>query len=239
MTITTAASVRVVCALCVTLAALPVRAENAVLTAANLLTLSATVSVEVTQDVLNMAFSTQREGPDAGTVQSQLMQALEVALAEARKVARPGQVDVSTGNFSLYPRYAASGGVTQWQGTAELLVEGRDNQAIARLVGRIQTMSVARVGYSLSREAREKVEVDVSAQAIARFRSKAEAYAREFGFASTSIRTVEVSGNAMPGPPVPVMRSALAKGAMAEQVLPVEAGKASVSATVSGTVQMK
>ena len=48
--------------------------------------------------------TTTREGQDAATVQSQLKQALDAALAEARKAARPGQVEVQTGNFSLYPR---------------------------------------------------------------------------------------------------------------------------------------
>jgi predicted secreted protein len=232
-------AVRVIAALATAWSVLPVRADVAAAAASNLLTLSATASVEVTRDVLNITFSAQRDGTDAAAVQSQLIQALETALTEARKIARPGQVEVSTGSFSLYPRYAPKGSGVSWQGSAELLVEGRDSQAITQLVGRLQTMSVARVGYSLSRQAREKVEADVSAQAIARFRSKAEAYAREFGFGATSIRAVEVSGSELHSPPMPMMRSGMAQAAMADQALPVEAGKASVSATVSGTVQMK
>ena len=80
--------------------------------------------MEVTKDVLAIAFNTTREGSDAGAVQSQLKQALETALAEARKAARPGQVDVRTGNFSLYPRYSPKGGINGWQGSAEMIVEG-------------------------------------------------------------------------------------------------------------------
>ena len=68
--------------------------------------LSASASVEVTKDLLAVTFSTTREGSDANAVQAQLKQALDAALAEAKKAARPGQVDVQTGNFSLYPRYA-------------------------------------------------------------------------------------------------------------------------------------
>lgn len=220
------------------LAAGPARAD-APPPVANQLALSATASVEVTRDVLAITFSTQREGPDAGTVQSQLTQALDAALAEARKVARPGQVDVSTGNFSIVPRYAPKAGPTQWQGTVELRVEGRDVDTLTRLVGRIQTLSVARVGYSLSREAREKVQGDVSNEAIARFRSQAEAYAKAFGFNSVSLRAVEVSSNESSNPPMPMFRVAANSASMAEAVLPVEAGKATVSATVTGSVQMK
>jgi len=229
--------------LCVALAAWPCRAQVSLAgqpQAENLLSLSASATVEVTRDVLELVFSTQRDAADAATVQAQLMQALEPALAEARRLARPGQVEVSTGNFSVYPRYAPKGGVTQWQGTVELRVEGRDVDALTRLVPRITTLSVARVGYSLSREAREKVQSEVSGQAIARFRSQAEAYARAFGFSVVTLRSVEVHSQDSAHPPVPVMRAARAGAAMAaEEALPVEAGKASVSTTVSGTVQMK
>jgi predicted secreted protein len=121
------------------------------------LTLSTSASVEVTKDVLAVAFSVTREGADAQAVQSGLKQALDAALAEARKVAKPGQVDVQTGNFSLYPRYGnpGKGGqpvINGWQGTAELMVQGKDIPAIAQLSGRIQTMTIANVGYTLSRD---------------------------------------------------------------------------------------
>ena len=83
--------------------------------------LTANASVEVTKDLLAVTFSTTREGSDANAVQAQLKQALDAALAEARKAARPGQVDVQTGNFSLYPRYSngsssARPAITGWQG---------------------------------------------------------------------------------------------------------------------------
>lgn len=225
-------------ALCAALAGAPARGDTPAVPL-NVVSLSATASVELTRDVLSIAFSATREGPEAGAVQTQLVQALEQALAEARKIARPGQVDVSTGHFSLYPRYAPKGGISGWQGTAEMLVEGRDSEAIARLAGRLQGMSVARVGYSLSREARERVEAEVSAQAIARFRARAEAYARQFGFGSFSIREVQVTTNDAPNFPVPMLRAPRAAMAASEEALPVEAGKASVSASVSGSVQMK
>ena len=214
------------------------RAEQAAVVA-NQLALSASATAEVANDMLSITFSTQREGADAALVQSQLTQALNVALAEARKVARPGQVEVSTGNFSVFPRYGSKGEPAKWQGTVELRVEGRDFEALTRLVGRIQTLTVAQVGYRLSREAREKAEGEVSAQAIARFRAQAEAYARAFGFAGVSLRQVEVNTNAS-GPPMPRFRVAAAEmSAAAAPPLPVAAGNSEVSVVVSGSVQMQ
>lgn len=204
----------------------------------NVMTLSASATAEVTMDLLSITFSTNREGLEAAAVQSQLKQALDAALAEARRVAKPGQVDVRTGNFSLMPRYGQKGVITGWQGTAQLVAEGRDQQAISQLAGRITTLSIARVGQGLSREAREKAEAETTAQAIARFRERALAQAQLFGFSGYSIREVQVGTDGATAPMPVVALRARAMAAPADEALPVEAGKASVTATVGGSVQM-
>lgn len=235
-------------ALCAAALAAPAAAQGVAPAPVNVVSLSASATVELARDWLTVVFSTTREAADASAVQLQLKQALDVALTEARKGARPGQLEVQTGAFSLYPRYApptpksAAGGggatIAGWQGSTELVVEGRDTQAIAQLTSRITTLSIARVGFSLSREARERVEADVSAQAIARFRARAEAVSKQFGMGGHVIREVAVStGDPGPGPIQPMMRAQSSR-AMVEESLPVEAGKAQVTATVSGSIQM-
>ena len=223
--------------LCLALATPLVRADPPVV--ANQLTLSASATAEISNDVLVITFSTQREGADPAALQAHLTQALNAALAEARKAARPGQVEISTGNFSVQPRYTGKDEPMKWHGVAELRAEGKDFEALAQLVGRIRTLSVAQVGYQLSREAREKVEGEVGTQAIARFRSQAEAHAKAFGFGSVTLRAVEVSTNASSGPPMPRFRAASAEMAMAAAPLPVQAGTSEVSVVVSGSVQMQ
>ena len=200
--------------------------------------LSSSATLEVTKDLLNISFNTTREGTDAASVQAQLKQALDAALVEAKKVAKPGQVDVQTGNFSLSPRYTSKGVINGWQGSAELIVEGRDMQAIGQLRGRITTLTIARVGYALSRELREKSEAEVSGQAIARYRAKAADCAKQFGYAGYTIREVNVSSNEQQ----PVVRQfalqAKAMAAPSDDALPVEPGKGTVTVNVAGTVQM-
>ena len=205
----------------------------------NVVNLEAGASREVTQDELGVVFTTTREGPEAAAVQSQLKQALDAALAEARRVAKPGQLEVRTGNFSLAPRYTPKGSANGWSGLAELIVEGSDAQAIAELTGRIQTMTIARVGYSLSRAARERVEADVTAQAIESFRAKAARMAGLFGFTGYLLREVHVGSHApQPYAPAEFARSRVAAAPMADSSLPVEAGRATVAATVNGSIQL-
>ncbi|MDP3070241.1 MAG: SIMPL domain-containing protein [Opitutaceae bacterium] len=205
----------------------------------NVVNLSASAVVEVDRDWMSVTFSTRRDGADAGLVQRQLKQALDAALTEARAAARPGQLEVQTGQFSLQPRYTPQGAaIAGWQGTAELLVQGRDSQAIAQLSARIQTLTIARVAYSVSREARDKVDGEVSAMAVAAFRAKADRAAQQFGFSGWTLREVQLGGQE----PNPVhsqpMRAQLSRGGV-EEALPVEAGKALVTAVVSGSVQLQ
>jgi predicted secreted protein len=225
------------CALLALSAATPVRAETP--PPQGVLSLTASASVEVARDLLSVTFSTTKDGADANAVQAQLKQALDAALAEAKKAARPGQLDVQTGTFSLYPRYAPKGGINGWQGTAQVVVEGRDMAAIGALTGRIASMTIAGVDFRLSREASQKVEGEVTAEAIARYRSKANEYAKQFGYAGYAIREVNVStGDAQPIV-VPRARMTAMSSASSADPLSVEPGKAVVTATVSGSVQMK
>jgi predicted secreted protein len=202
--------------------------------------LTSSATVEVTKDLLTISLATTKEGQDPASVQSQLKQALDAALAEAKKSVKPGQLDVQTGNFSLQPRYTNKGVINGWLGTAELVVEGRDMQAIGQLTGRITTLTISGVSYNISRELREKTEGEVAAQAIARYRAKAADYAKQFGYAGYAVREVNVQGNDV-GPirPMPTFARAKAMSASGDEALAVEPGKGSVTITVNGTVQMK
>lgn len=207
----------------------------------NVVSLAAAASLQVPQDWLTVVLATTREGSDAAALQAQLKLALDTALAEARRAARtpaPQDLEVQTGGFSLNPRYGRDGRMSGWSGRAELQLQGRDTAAIAQLAGRIQTLTVASTGFSLSREAREKVESQVVAEAIGRFRARADEVSRQFGFTGWTLREVNVQTELPMGQPQPRMRVASAMAVAADEALPVEAGKATVSVTVAGSVAL-
>lgn len=206
----------------------------------NVVQLSADGSIEVPQDFLTLTLSTTREAADAAAVQTQLKTAIDAALAEARKSAQPGQLDVRTGAFSLYPRYTKEGKISAWQGTAEIVLEGRDFGRISTTAGRVPALTVNQVMFSLSREQRMQVETQAQAMAIAQFKAKAGEIARSFGFADYSLREVSVNAHDAGGPPRPRVMAMQAKAASGDMApVPVEAGKSTVQVTVSGAVQLK
>jgi predicted secreted protein len=204
----------------------------------NVLQLQASGSVEVQQDLLTMTLTTARDGTDPNAVQAQLKAALEAALVEARKTAQPGQLDVRSGNFALYPRHDRQGRIAGWNGSAELILDGRDFPRITQAAGRVQTMTLGGIGFGLSREQRAKVEADAQSLAIERFKSKATELAKGFGFTGYTLREVAVNSNE-PGP-VPRFRTMAmpANASASDSTVPVEPGKSTVTVTVSGSVQL-
>lgn len=209
----------------------------------NVMSLAASASMEVTLDQLTVVLTAVKEGAEAPLVQTQLRLALDAALAEARKAVRPGQLEVRTGVFSLVPRYGPkAGNLVGWVGRAELVIQGRDLQAVGQMAGRLNTMSVSSASYSLSREALENAEAEVTARAITRFRERALTQAQGFGFSSFTIREVQVGTPDQPVTdfrPMPRLMSVASGAPPPEAAIPVEAGKTQVATTVTGSVQMQ
>jgi len=206
----------------------------------NVVQLNASGTVEAQQDLLVLTLSTSKDGADAAAVQTQLKQALDSALAEARRNAQPGQLDVRTGPFGLYPRYAKDGKINGWQGRSELVMEGRDFSRITTTAGKIQAMAISQVAFALSREARAKVESEAQAQAIEQFKARAAELAKGFGFSNYSLREIAVNSNEIsPGPRPRMMAMEAKASSFSDSAVPVEAGKAQVVVNVSGSVQMR
>lgn len=213
------------------------------ITPANWVGLSASGFLEVQQDWLILRMNTTREGSDATSVQTQLKTAMESAMVTARTAAVPDQqMQVRSGAFGVYPRYDKNGKISGWQGNAELILEGRDFTRIARTAGQIQSLTLAGMDFSLSREARQKLESDVQALAIERFKIRAKEVAKGFGFTDFKLREINISSADQ------VEGRMLQRGAMAmdasasfskSEPLAVEPGNTKVNVTVSGTVQLK
>lgn len=205
----------------------------------NVVNLSATAVEQVTQDWLTMVLSVTRDGADAGAVQRQLKQVLEPALAEARREASPGAVEVRTGRFQVNPRYGRDGRISGWQGSAELVLAGRDIGKVAALAGRLNGLVVSQSGYSLSRELREQREAALAAAAIQKFRGRAQEVATQFGFKTYGLREISVNtGEQMGQPPMVYAMRAKVEMADAAPPVPTEPGQGELSASVQGSVQL-
>jgi predicted secreted protein len=200
--------------------------------------LSASAHTEVPQDWLVMTLAVQKEGLQAPAVQKQLNAVLSAALAVATPLAKPGALDVSTGDMDVSPRYGREGKVNGWAGSAQLVLQGRDAVQIATLAARLQELTVAQIDWQLSPEQKMAAESRIQAEAVSRFQSKAQALTQQFGFAAYTLREVRVNaqevqeGSAMP-------RMAMAQMAAAPAPTPTLAGKSRVAVHISGSIVMR
>lgn len=201
--------------------------------------LSAAATQEIAQDTLAVTLGVTREGSQAAEVQTQLKQVLDAALNEARRAARPGQIDVRTGAFSLYPRHDTKGRINGWQGNAQLLLEGQDMAGIGQLAGKLSaSMNVQQVAYGLSRVARESAESALMGQAIGRWQAKAHDVAKALGAPGYTVGELSIQS----GEPgfdqgvSPMLMRSLKSESTADAPLPVAPGKGVVSVSVSGSM---
>lgn len=218
----------------------PAGAQSALVPAPhNVLQLQASGTVEVQQDLLVLTLAAVKDGKDAESVQTQLKQALDAALQAVRPSAAAQKMEVRTGAFSLSPRYGDKQNITAWQGRAELVLEGRDFPRITEAAARATTMAISRVAFDLSREQRAAVEQGAQTSAIAQFKRQAEQLSKEFGFSGYSLREVSINSNSSAPGPMPRMAAMQAPLGSSNAAVPVEAGTAEVTVTVSGSVQMQ
>lgn len=201
-------------------------------------TLSASASVQIAQDVLTLSLTTTREGSDAQAVQAQLKAALDDALTLAKREVKSSGIEVRTGRFGLSPRYDRNGKMISWQGSAELLLQGRDFARMGEIAGKLQTLTVASASFGLTPAQRQGAETVVQNQAIAQFRQRADEATKSFGYSSYSLIEANINAGDSGGGRPPMMAMS-ARTVAADAPVPLEAGLTSVTVTVTGSVQMK
>lgn len=202
--------------------------------------LSASAQTEVPQDWLVLSLSVQKEGPQAATVQQQLNATLSAAVATAQPWVKPGQVALSTGGMQVSPRYGREGKILGWQGSAQLILQGRDAPTLTAVAGRLTDMSVSSIEWTLSDAQRQEAEMRIQAQAVDSFKHKAEALTRQFGLSRYVLREVRVSSpeagiGFQPRLAIAPMDAAVAPPAP----VPTVAGKTKVVVNLSGSIQLQ
>lgn len=221
----------------------PISAAQSVAPAAvarDVLTLDATVAIEVIPDLAVITLAAEAQGVEAAPITREVQLAINTALAQAK--ATTG-VEARTGAFATNQRWNSKGVRDGWTVRAELILKAKDFAVLGTLAGKLaqQKLMIVGSGFELSRELREREEAALIERGIAAFRSKAQTASRAFGFSNFTLREVNlgsISGDTRPiQPKVFAMRAAAASSADAEPMA-IEGGKVSLTLTVSGGVLM-
>lgn len=198
--------------------------------------LNAEASAQVAQDTVTITLAAELDGASQAKVAEQLATTLGRAM---KQVAGDTRVKASTGNVRVWPVNDDRGRISGWHGRAEIVLESTDFKAAAAQAAKAgDGMAIANLRFSVSRAARAKAEQDLLAEASQAFRARAQALASAFGFASYSIRDIQLGGSgAMPYQPAPRVM-AMASVAKAAPV-PLEGTNETVTVSVHGSIFLR
>ncbi|WP_454757310.1 SIMPL domain-containing protein [Cupriavidus campinensis] len=203
---------------------------------AGVLSLSAEAVTEVPTDVVQLTLAAEQEGAEPSAISSALSARTQAVLAQAK---RTSGVEAQSGGFTIHPSTDRNGRISTWRGRSEVILKSKDFAAVSKLAGELANqMQVQNVTFSLSREARQATEAKLAEQAVSAFRDKAQTSTKLFGYSNYTIREVSMNDSGGVVPPTPRMYAAKAMSADAGAPIPMEGGKAHVTVSVNGSVQM-
>lgn len=194
---------------------------------------------EVTNDLMHAVLFAEASDTNSAQLAGTLNRTVNAALAAGGEVR---SVQVRSGNVQTFPVYDRAGKLTNWRGRAEVRLEGREFRDVAALIARLQSsMQLAGVSFSVSPEARRKVEDELVGEAIAAFRARAEIVRQAIGGQSARIRRIAVNAGGdfpAPRPMAAQMRGASVASAPIEAPT-FEGGTSRVVVTVAGTAEIE
>lgn len=193
--------------------------------------LRAEASAEVPQDTVKITLATEISDVSQTAVAKALSKALDSVMSQAKG---DPKIKVSSGNYRLWPMSNEKGKISNWRGRGEIFLESTDFAAASELAGKLSDrMPVDNLAFSVSPQARAKQEQALLTQAVQAFSDRAQALTGALGFASYTIRNVDLGGaGAQPYQPAGRMMAMAADKAS----VPLEGGTEMVTVSIRGSI---
>ncbi len=204
----------------------------------DVLSLSATVFAEVVPDLAFVTLTAEAQGVDSAPITREVQTAINAALTQAKEIKG---IVASTGAFSTQQKWNSKGVRDGWTVRAELIIKSKDFATLGTLAGKLsqQKLMITNTGFEMSRELREREEAALIERGIDAFCSKAVTAIKSFGFASYTLREVNlgnITGDAPNVQPKMMMRSVAA--ASQAEPMAIEGGKTVLTLSINGSITM-
>ena len=194
---------------------------------------------EVPNDWTTAVIGTTAADTDPALLATRINKLMNEALAIAQKA---GGVKVTSGSYNTYPEYGDGNRILRWRASQDLVLESRDTNAVAKLLGTLQDkgLMLRNINFTVSRETRTRLEDELTAAAIAIFRARAAMITRNFGKTSYVIAAVNVGDGGYQPPVAPYARGNAMMMAVEDSVAPeFEGGSSQLRVDVSGTIELQ
>ena len=213
---------------------LPAWADEAPLTY-DRISLTASASAKVDNDILVAVLYSQREGSDATRLANEVNQHIRWAVNRAKQ---DSGVSVKTLDYRTNPVYR-DGKLSAWRVRQSIRLESGDSARLSALIGELQErLAVQSVTPDMSPASRQGAENTLIGEAIRAFSARASLVTGELGRTEYRLVRMEVRTSGGPVQPLPVRSRAIAMEAAAAPPV-LEPGTREVQVTVSGTIELQ
>jgi len=201
----------------------------------NRVSLNESAQTEVDNDLLVAVLFAQAEGKDAATPADEVNRIMDWAVNLAKS--HP-EVKVQTLGYHSNAIYKKSV-IRGWRVNQSLRLESRDSRLLGDLIAKLQEqLKVQSIGYRVSDEQRRKHLDGLTAEALARFQSRAAHIAKSLG--RSGFRVVRLNINDNRQNPMPVARGMRMEASADQSVAParIEAGTRKMTISVNGEIEL-
>ncbi len=206
------------------------------------ISLSVNRSGDLKNDILVAVLYAEREDEQAAKASKEVNRLIRQGVERARS--EPG-VKVQTLTYSTQPIYAKlpgySGGgrrISGWRVRQSLRLECRNSEQLSALLEELQEgLAVSSIGYSASAETVQQHEAELTREAIAAFRERAELIRQAMGSKGYRLVQMNISANGNRPQPYPVQVAAMEMKSAEAPAL--EAGTRSLSVNINATIGLQ
>lgn len=188
---------------------------------------------EVMQDRVRITLAAEISDASQTAVSEALGAAMNTAMADASK--NTDDIQVTSGNYRVWPINDEDGRISNWRGRGELYLESGDFAAASRLAASLaDTLAISSLSFFVSPQKRAAEEEKLLDQAAAAFHKRAQALTHALGYSDYRLRTIELGGSGAQFEMAPrAMQAAMFKSA---DSIPLEGGTEMISVSIQGSV---
>jgi len=212
------------------------------------ITLEVEASRTVTHDLMQVNMYIEAQGKDQAKVSKEVSDKINAAIEEARKVTA---VKVATGSRHSYPiykdsSYFGSSNISNWRERASINLESKDFTALSNLVVKLlDSLAMENMTFSLSKEARVKLEEELAVEAVNNFMRRASVISTTLKAKKFNLLNMDLTNSSRPYMPQPIMKQVRSRNmalssmeTSAAPALNVEAGNSEFTFIARGNIQL-
>ena len=201
----------------------------------NRVSLNESAQMEVENDLLVAVLFAQAEGRDSVAPADEVNRQIDWAVNVAKSHTEVKVQTLGYRSSAIYSKNSIRG----WRVNQSLRLESRDARVLGDLVAQLQQqLKVQSIGYRVSDEQRRRHLDGLTAEALSRFRARAQHIAESLG--RSGYRVVRLNINDSRNNPMPVARGMMMEAAADHKVAParIEAGTRQMTVSVNGEIEL-